>query len=141
MAVAGIPTSLLDIGSKRAAQSAGARPKELGRDEFMLLLLTQLRNQNPLEPLDNAEFLAQLAQFSSLDSMEKLNGKFDSLIALQGLSQGSSLIGKRIEYQLPGETSPRFGVVDSVRVTDGKVELMVGGEAVSLQQVRSVTNR
>lgn len=82
-----------------AATSAATGKKELGKDAFLQLLVTQLKNQNPLEPQDNGEFVAQLAQFSSLEGITTLNetvsgiaGNYNSSQALQA----SSLVGRSV---------------------------------------------
>ncbi|MFK3816890.1 flagellar hook assembly protein FlgD [Pseudomonas sp. NPDC089407] len=71
----------------------------LGKDTFLQLLVTQLQNQNPLDPQDNSEFVAQLAQFSSLESMQTLNDTVDTLsgnyTSTQAL-QASSLVGRTV---------------------------------------------
>jgi flagellar basal-body rod modification protein FlgD len=109
---------------------------QLGRDQFMQLLVTQMRNQNPLEPLKDAEFIAQLAQFSSLEGIEKLNGNFGAMLSLQQFTQGSNLIGKAVLYQ-PDDSSPlRQGTVEAVTVRDGTVNLVVGGNQVPLSSVQ-----
>ena len=59
------------------------------RDDFMQLLVTQLRNQDPLEPVAQHEFLGQLAQFSTLEGIEKLNANFEDMLKLQTLAQGA----------------------------------------------------
>ncbi|QSP94110.1 flagellar hook assembly protein FlgD [Marinobacter salinisoli] len=72
---------------------------ELGRNEFMELMLAQLKNQNPLEPQDNGEFISQLAQFSSLEEMQKLSGRVDDVVgqfrSTQAL-QASAMVGKSV---------------------------------------------
>ncbi|MDU0220587.1 flagellar hook assembly protein FlgD, partial [Escherichia coli] len=55
--------------------------KDLGKNEFLNLLVAQLNNQNPLEPQGNGEFIAQLAQFSSLEGIEKLNKSMESMLS------------------------------------------------------------
>mgnify|MGYP001627878008 CR=1 FL=1 len=77
-------------------QNGGQGTSELGRNEFMELMLAQLKNQNPLEPQDNGEFISQLAQFSSLEEMQNLSvtvedvvGQFRSTQALQESAMGS----------------------------------------------------
>lgn len=72
---------------------------ELGQSAFLELMITQLENQDPLSPQDNTEFVAQLAQFSSVESLDKLNNNFDnftsSFVANQAL-QASSLVGRSV---------------------------------------------
>lgn len=75
------------------------KSNELGQSAFLQLMITQLENQDPLSPQDNTEFIAQLAQFSSVESLDKLNNNFDdfttSFIANQAL-QASSLVGRSV---------------------------------------------
>ncbi|WP_439859076.1 flagellar hook assembly protein FlgD [Pseudomonas sp. MBLB4136] len=73
--------------------------KELGKNEFLKLLVTQLNNQNPLEPQSNGEFIAQLAQFSTVEGVEKLNSSMSSLLSGYQSSQAlqaSSLVGRKV---------------------------------------------
>lgn len=80
-------------------QSGAEGNSELGRNEFMELMLAQLKNQNPLEPQDNGEFISQLAQFSSLEEMQKLSGTVDDVVgqfrSTQAL-QASAMVGKTV---------------------------------------------
>jgi len=73
--------------------------QDLGKDEFMQLLITQLTNQNPLEPMENTEFIAQLAQFSSLEIMQNIASGMELLALTQTAATNSqmvNLIGKRV---------------------------------------------
>jgi flagellar basal-body rod modification protein FlgD len=73
--------------------------KELGKNEFLNLLVAQLNNQNPLEPQSNGEFIAQLAQFSQVEGIEKLNSSMGSLLSGYQSSQAlqaSSLVGRKV---------------------------------------------
>ncbi|MFZ3206754.1 MAG: flagellar hook assembly protein FlgD [Pseudomonas sp.] len=73
--------------------------KELGKNEFLNLLVAQLNNQNPLEPQSNGEFIAQLAQFSQVEGIEKLNTSMGSLLSGYQSSQAlqaSSLVGRKV---------------------------------------------
>lgn len=119
--------------------------QELGKDSFMSLLVTQLQNQDPLQPTANDEFVAQLAQFSSLEQMEVVN---ENLVALAILQQGnallgqltsaSSLIGQQVQYTNPADGSVATGVVDSVKIEDDVAMLRVGGASVPLSSVTEV---
>lgn len=73
--------------------------KELGKTEFLELLVAQLNNQNPLDPQDNGEFVAQLAQFSTLEGIEKLNDSMGDILAGVHSSQAlqaASLVGRKV---------------------------------------------
>jgi flagellar basal-body rod modification protein FlgD len=73
--------------------------KDLGKDDFLNLLVTQMTNQNPLEPMGDTEFLAQMAQFSSLEQMQNIASGMDMLALTQTAATNSqmvNLIGKRV---------------------------------------------
>ncbi|MEZ6014527.1 MAG: flagellar hook capping FlgD N-terminal domain-containing protein [Planctomycetota bacterium] len=124
--------------SKQATQN-------LGKDSFMSLLVTQLQNQDPLEPTANDEFVAQLAQFSSLEQMEGVNQNLVALALLQQgnaqlgqLTSASALIGQQIQYTDPTDGSVAAGIVDSVKVEDDIVTLRIGDKSVPLSAVNEV---
>ena len=77
-----------------------ARPRDkLGQEDFLTLMITQFRNQDPFEPMDNGEFLGQLAQFSTVNGIESLNSSFGGLsTAMQDNQalQAASLVGHRV---------------------------------------------
>lgn len=90
---------------------------ELGQSEFLTLLITQLQHQDPLNPMDSADFTAQLAQFNSLEQLLKVNEKLDSLYGSQRTmnnGQAVGYIGKTIQAE--GNT---------IRVADGEAESLV----------------
>ncbi|CAM3964447.1 MULTISPECIES: flagellar hook assembly protein FlgD [Pseudomonadaceae] len=75
------------------------KSKDLGKNEFLNLLVAQLNNQNPLEPQGNGEFIAQLAQFSQVEGIEKLNTSMGSMLSSFQSSQAlqaSSLVGRKV---------------------------------------------
>lgn len=110
---------------------------QIGQNQFLQLLVAQMKSQNPLEPTSNQEFLGQLAQFSTLSGIETLNSNFSDLMSLQQITQGSSLIGKQVAYMDP-ENQAVSGIVQSVAVTDGKMQLQVGGNLVTLDRILGV---
>lgn len=75
------------------------KSNDLGKNEFLQLLVTQLNNQNPLEPQENGEFIAQLAQFSTVEGVEKLNSSVSTMLSGYQSSQAlqaSSLVGRKV---------------------------------------------
>jgi flagellar basal-body rod modification protein FlgD len=110
--------------------------------DYMKLLITQLKNQNPLEPLDNNEMAAQLAQFSQLQQLESMNSNFEDVLAITKMNYASSLIGKNISFI--GQLSD--GTIDIVDATvekiytdeNGNIILSAGGYDVNLEGVIAV---
>lgn len=113
--------------------------QELDRDAFMQLLVSQLQNQDPLEPVQNEDFVAQLATFSSLEQLEGLNDGMTGLLLLeQGgqitaqLAEGSSLIGQQVGWYDPSSDLSGSGVVESVKVVDDLTTVTVAGQDIPL---------
>ncbi len=92
-------TAASDVLSQYRFQNETSKNQELGKNEFMELMIAQLKNQNPLEPQDNGDFIAQLAQFSSLEEMQKLSGNVDDVVgqfrSTQAL-QASAMVGRTV---------------------------------------------
>ena len=118
----------------------------MGKDMFLQLLSTQMQNQNPLDPMDNTEFVSQLAQFSSLEQMSNMNlgiealyHSFGSLLQLVEFDQAKGLIGDQIIFQNPetGEQN-QTGRVDGVRMENGEICLVVNGLHVPLGYVEGI---
>lgn len=86
--------------------------------DYMKVLITQLQNQNPLEPLNNNEMASQLAQFSQLQQLESMNSNFAQILTLTNRSYANSLIGKEITFFAQdtetGELVQKKGTVNEV---------------------------
>ena len=116
----------------------------LGKDAFMTLLVEQLKNQDPLQPTANEQFVSELANFSSLEEMEEMNENLLGMVVLQQsnallsqLTEGSALIGKTVNYATP-TGSIVSGQVESVKLEDGLAQLRVDGIDVPLGNVTEV---
>ena len=132
------------IDSIGAASLAVNTPQNavVGQEEFLKILLTQLRFQDPLKPMDNQQFMAQIAQFTTLQQSQQLNQKIDQLLSIQAATQSIGLMGKTVDIN--GATGPLSGVVTALSFSSGAPELTVrsaAGEVVSglsLSQILSV---
>src|SRR5690554_4773405 len=93
----------------------------LDKNAFFKLLVTQLKYQDPLAPMDNTQFIAQMAQFSSLEQMENMNANMSQFLRIQALSEGASLIGRTVETidAATGETIT--GKVEKVTFEEGNM--------------------
>lgn len=84
-----------DLGNREPV----AKSNELGQDEFLKLMLTQIKYQDPMKPMENGEFIGQMAQFSTVSGIEKMNASIESLSSAYGSSQtlqASQLIGREV---------------------------------------------
>lgn len=124
-------------------QREGAQrdPSALGKDQFLQLLITQLKHQDPINPVEDKEFIAQLAQFSSLEQMQNLNTTLgDMMLAQQkltALGQATTMIGKEVElFTKEGESL--FGTVSGVQFKNGWPELIVDGKLYDFTEVVSI---
>ena len=112
--------------------------------DYMKLLVTELQNQNPLEPLDNKEMASQLAQFSQLQQLESMNSSFAKALQTADRNYAASLMGKEVSFAVAtesGDTEIVSGIVRGVcNDVDGQIVLAVGDSAVSLEDVITVKN-
>ena len=104
---------------------------ELGKDEFLKLLLTQLQYQDPMNPMEDKDFIAQMAQFTSLEQMKNLNNSMQ-------MTQASNMIGSKVFWTDSATAKEMSGVVSSVRVVSGEPKLVVGNTSIELSKVTAV---
>jgi flagellar basal-body rod modification protein FlgD len=121
--------------------SATANATEIQMD-YMKLLITQLQNQNPLEPLDNQEMASQLAQFSQLQQLEMMNSSFARVLSAVERTYADSLIGKEISFVSETDTGApdvKTGTVEQVYNNgEGDIFLAVAEHTLGLEDVVSV---
>ncbi len=111
---------------------------------YMKLLVTELQNQNPLEPLDNNQMASQLAQFSQLQQLESMDSNFANILAVNERTYANTLIGKEVSFMAATQTGDKeltTGTVDEVITNnDGKIVLAVGNQTTPLEDIISVKN-
>ena len=113
--------------------------KTLGQDEFLQLLVVQMRNQDPLKPVSDTEFIAQMAQFSNLEQTKEMSGDIAKLRQSTAFNQGTALMGEQVRL-LSGGSIFTKGIVTDLTVRDGEVSLIVNGKTYELGQVVSVNS-
>ena len=111
---------------------------------YMKLLVTQLQNQNPLEPMDNNQMASQLAQFSQLQQLETMNSSFADILSTTEQNYANSLIGKEISFATVNDTGTEeitSSIVEEViNNIDGQTILVAGNNTIALEDVISVRN-
>ncbi|NLI92202.1 MAG: flagellar biosynthesis protein FlgD [Peptococcaceae bacterium] len=137
-------TSSTTNAASNTNTTANAISNELGKDDFLKLLVAQLKNQDPMSPMDNSQFVAQLAQFSSLEQMNNMVKAVDelktSMTALYGqslLTQGAAMIGKEaVGINSGGEEVS--GRINSVKMVDNVLKVMVGDTLLDMDDISEI---
>lgn len=111
----------------------------LGKSDFLKLLVAQLRNQDPLKPLEDKEFIAQMAQLNTLEQIMAMNRNLSDFLSVDGIARASSLIGKMVLAESNGGL-PVQGVVQEVWLEQGKPVLIVDGQRVPMADVRGIAS-
>jgi flagellar basal-body rod modification protein FlgD len=109
-------------GSTEATGTNG----QLGKDDFLKLFVAQLQHQDPLKPMEDKEFMGQMASFSTLEQVAKLATANEKLATSLSLSGSLGFIGRTVTYTDAAGVS-KSGVVERVQTTEGKVSLTVAG--------------
>src|SRR6056297_2090687 len=111
----------------------------LGQDAFFKLLITQLQNQDPLNPMEDRQFISQMAEFSSLEKTEKLYSLLENKLSSNKVVDNSNLIGKEITANVEGiEMS---GIVDAVKSSNDKVLAVLDtGSEIEINNITQVKN-
>ena len=111
--------------------------QQLGKDDFLKLLITQLTNQDPTQPMEDTQFISQMAQFSSLEQMTNMNESFNKMAGMITSSQAASTLGKTVDIDL-GDTTAQ-GVVEATSFGDNP-QVMVNGMYYDMSKIRAVYN-
>jgi flagellar basal-body rod modification protein FlgD len=123
-----------------AASERGSN-KQLGKDDFLKILITQLQNQDPLQPLEDKEFIAQMAQFSSVEQLSNISTEIS--LMRQSLGSVSGLIGKQVSWINTSSDvtdNANSGIVEAIAMKNGKQYAIVNGESIDLTNVVGIAN-
>lgn len=132
------PSQQAAFGSQNATSVSQVAQKQLGSQDFLKLLVTQMTTQDPLNPMDDKEFIAQMAQFSSLEETTKLNKTMSAFVQGQQAAAASSYLGR--EVTLAADGAEIRGIVSAVSASaaDGQVSLTVNGRRYDVSSVREI---
>ena len=118
----------LTVNGRKASQ-------ELGKDDFLKLLMAQMTHQDPTEPMDNSQFIAQMAQFSSLEQMYNVSNGFNKMAQMMQSSEAAGTLGKVVDLDVEGEKVT--GVVEGFTRGENP-QIQVNGNFYNMDYVRAV---
>src|SRR3954447_8973673 len=119
--------SLTSTGAPAAStQADNGKGASLGKDDFLKLFVAQLQHQDPMNPMQDGEFMGQMAQFSTLEQITNVATANDQIAANLGISRSIALLGRNVTY-VDDKKVAHTGVVEKVVSADGATTLTIGG--------------
>lgn len=126
--------------TQSAAMPAMSPAPGLGQQDFLKLLVAQLQQQDPLDPVGGSDFVGELAQFSTLEQIMAVEQSLERLVFAAQAAQATALIGRAVSYERPDGTVGQ-GAVDAVSFDQGTIALLVGEVRVPPSAVRTVLSQ
>lgn len=115
--------------------------KTLDKDAFLQLFIEQLKNQDPMNPQDSNEFMAQMTQFSMLEQLTNLNEEIaesmSRLILSQEITEASALLGKQVNVETTD--GPVSGLVEKITISGNGIKLLINGSSYDLESVTDIS--
>jgi flagellar basal-body rod modification protein FlgD len=111
---------------------------QIGFQQFFQLLIAQLQNQDPSQPMSSTDFINELAQLSSLSGIQQVNTNFSTLLSQQMLTGGTSLLGQTVSYTNPSNNAQASGTVTAVGENQGAGQVTINNTAVPIANVLNV---
>ena len=126
-------------GSSRLASGQNGAINELNIDQFFGLMIAELQNQDPLNPMENSELMQQVSQIREIGATDRLTSTLDSVLLGQNVASATALIGKHVKA-LDAVGANVEGVVDRVTISEGSPTLHIGGKQVKLNNVGEINS-
>ncbi len=119
--------------------SARIPTKTLGQQDFLTLLVAQMKTQDPMNPQKDTDFIAQMAQFNTLEQTKTMQTDISGLRTDQQLARAGSLLGQTVSVQSDSSSAPVTGVVTSVQTTSAGAKIVVNNTAYTLDQISQIS--
>ncbi|MDD5369946.1 MAG: flagellar hook capping FlgD N-terminal domain-containing protein [Anaerolineaceae bacterium] len=136
-----VKSATAGIQANSAGQTASTTPKAfagLNNSDFMLMLMAQLRNQNPLDPMQDKDMMGQVAQLNSLQSLQGIQSRMDEMAKSNQFSYAASLIGKTARVDR-GDGSVLEGKICEVNLENRQIQVVLGGRAYPIDALLSIS--
>jgi len=129
------------IGGSNSSSAAGRvrdeALRELNMDDFLQLMIAELQNQDPLNPLDNAQLLQQISQIREIAATGSLSETLESVMFGQSISNASNLIGKQVRA-LNDAGDFVTGEVEKVAIAEGQVKVHIGSNVIGINNISEI---
>jgi flagellar basal-body rod modification protein FlgD len=130
------------INYSQTGQTSGTQTKtEMGREQFLKILVAQLQNQDPTKPMEDKEMISQMAQLSVLEQLSNLNQSLSAYLFSnqnQNLSQYSNMLDKKVTWINPATNELESGIVSGIKYQNQLVYFQIGEQEITSNQIQSV---
>lgn len=127
-------TTSAGAANAQSAAETGRVPKQnLGQDDFLKLITVQLTKQDPMKPVDDTSFMAQMAQFTALEQASGMARDMAAMRADSSLQSATAMLGREATLNTPD--GPVTGIVSAVDTSDGTARINIGGTLYTLDKV------
>lgn len=134
-----LPTPSTNVSTPQSASTTARIPhKNLGQDDFLKLLTVQLAKQDPMKPMEDTSFIAQMAQFTSLQQTTEMVKGFGELQTSSDLATASSMLGREVTVETKAD-GVVTGTVTGVDAASGSPQLMIGSKLFPLSSLKRVS--
>ena len=124
-------------GATASRSNTGDALRGLGMDDFLKLMITQMQNQDPLDPMSNSEMLQQISQIRAIGATVELSETLDAVLLGQNISSATNLIGKFISARTDAGDEVQ-GLVDRISISDGVPKIRINEHTISLNNIREI---
>jgi flagellar basal-body rod modification protein FlgD len=138
MSVASATNSAAASATGSSSNSLDNFNAQIGYQEFFQLLVAQLQNQDPSQPMSSTDFINELAQLSSLSGIEQVNTNLTTLSSQQMLTGGTSLIGQAVSYTNPTNNTTSSGTIQAVNDISGTANVIINDQTVPVANILNV---
>ena len=126
--------------SPTTATDTSASSPQVSADQFLQLLITQLQNQDPLNPMDETQFMGELAQIQSVSELRQIDDGLTGFSSQQGVASATALLGRTVQWQDPTTGILQSGKIDAVTSTADGVTFKVGDAQFTFSDIRQISN-
>jgi flagellar basal-body rod modification protein FlgD len=130
--------SATSSSASSALNSTSGFSAQIGFQQFFQLLVAQLQNQDPADPMTSTDFINELAQLSSLSGIQQENTNLSTLLSQQMLTSGGSLIGQTVSYTNPTTNTQASGTVSAIGENQGAGQVTINNQNVPIANVLNV---
>jgi flagellar basal-body rod modification protein FlgD len=136
-------TSVNSVNSYTAQTTSSVPKKEMGKEQFLQILVAQLQNQDPSQPMQDGEMITQMSQLSVLEQLSNLNQSFTTYLNSnqKDLSQYANMLDKKVTWTNPDTAQQESGIVTGIKNMNNQVYFTIDNQVVPASEIIAVEDK